>query len=294
MHVRKLLVTHHAPDLDAIGSVWMLKRFDAQHYADAKMAFVNPGETLSLPQIESFGIEPHEVVHVDTGQGEFDHHQADRGMQNISATSLTYDHACRLHPELVQDKALKALSDFVTEIDHFGEINWPDAENLRYSFMLHELIRGSEFSDRHDDESQLNFGLQCLDYSYSVLTQHFSALDLIESNGIVFLLPTGQCLAIETSNDDTIKLGQKKGYMLVIKKDPKLGNIRIKARPDSAIILKDLYELIIKRDQTGTWYYHPSGKMLINGSQKHRNQTPTPLSLKDVIELVKITYGGRA
>ncbi len=290
MTTRKLLVTHHAPDLDAIGSVWMLKRFDAQHYATAKVTFVNPGQMLSIPEIESFGVQPHEVMHVDTGLGEFDHHQSDRGKEHISATSLTYDHACALHPELANDKALKEISEFTTEIDHFGEIHWPEADSTRYCFMLTELIRGSEFSDRHDDEAQLNFGLQCLDYAYAVLTQHFSALDEIQQKGHPFELQFGPALAIETSNDDTIKLAQKKNYALVVKKDPKLGNIRIKIRPDTSVTLQALHEAIIKKDTEGTWYYHPSGKMLINGSQKHRSQTPSPLSLKDVVTLIEHIY----
>lgn len=290
MVTRRLIVTHHAPDLDAIGSVWMLKRFDAQHYAAAKVGFVNPGEALSVAEIGARGIEPHEVMHVDTGLGEFDHHQQDRGKEHISATSLTYDHVCALHPELEFDKALQEISEFTTDIDHFGEIYWPEADSPRYCFMLTELIRGSEFSDRHDDEAQLNFGLQCLDYVYAVLTQHFSALDEIQQRSEPFELPFGPCLAIETSNDDTIKLAQKKGYVLVVKKDPKLGNIRIKIRPDNDLTLQELHEAIIKKDTKGTWYYHPSGKMLINGSQKHRNQTPSPLSLQEVVMLIQTIY----
>ncbi len=291
MVTRKLLVTHHAPDLDAIGAVWMLKRFDAQHYATAKVAFVNPGESLSVPEIESRGIAPHEVTHVDTGLGEFDHHQPDRGKEHISATSLTYDFVCSLHPELEDDAALHEISAFTTDIDHFGEIHWPEADSTRYCFMLTDLIRGSEFSDRHDDDAQLNFGLQCLDYAYAVLTQHFSAQEEIQQSGQPFELPAGACLAIETSNDDTIKLAQKKGYVLVVKKDPKLGHIRIKVRPDTDLTLEKLHAAIIAKDTTGTWYYHPSGKMLINGSQKHRNQTPSPLNLKEVVTLIQSIYG---
>lgn len=293
MQTRRLLVTHHAPDLDAIGAVWMLKRFDAQHYATAKLAFVNPGDSLSPTEAEQYGVAPHEVTHVDTGLGEFDHHQPERGQQFLSATLLTYQHACSLHPDLHKDKALKNISEFVTEIDHFGEINWPEADNTRYAFMLHELIRGSEFSDRHDDEAQLNFGLQCLDYAYAVLTQHYSALEIIEDLGKEVTLPVGNCLALETSNDDTIKLAQKQGYAMVIKKDPKLGNIRIKVRPDVPLTLEKLRDAVLAKDETGTWYYHPSGKMLINGSQKHRNQTPSPLSLNEVLDIIKSTYGGK-
>ncbi len=287
---RRLLVTHHAPDLDACTSVWLLKRFEAQHYADAKVAFVNPGETISLEAAETFGVQLHQVTHVDTGSGEFDHHQPERGLKRISASSLVYDHLCKVHPELVGDETLKHLAEFVTDVDHFGEANWPDADNLRYTFMIQELIRGMEFMDPHDDLSQLHFGFQCLDAAYATLTQQLKAIEILDTEGIIFELPFGKCLALETRNDDTIKLAQKRGYALVIKKNPEQGNIRIKARPDAEIDLKPAANAIKKIDGKGSWYYHPSGKMLINGSSKHRDQTPSPLSLQQVIDVIKSTY----
>lgn len=288
---RKLIVTHRAPDLDAIGAVWMLKRFDAQHYANAKVAFVNPGDQITLEEAETFGNQLHEVTHVDTGLGEFDHHRPEQGHLLICATSLTYDHACQIHPELKNDRALAEIVQYVTQIDHFKEVDWPDAGNLRYSFMLHELIRGIEFLDLHDDDSQLHFGLQCLDSAYANLTQKIKSVEIIETERVEFELPFGKAFAVETSNDDVIKTGQKMGYHLVVRKDPKLGHIRIKMRPDTKADLNTLYQKIIKLDTKGTWYNHPNGKMLINGSQKHRNQTPSPLSLADVITLIKEVFG---
>lgn len=286
MSTRKLLVTHHAPDLDAVGSVWMLKRFDAQTFADAKLAFVNPGESLTPDAATELGFEPHDVTHVDTGLGEFDHHQPDRGKQHISATSLTYDHACEVHPDLVSDKALKSIVEFITDIDHFKESDWPDAANPRYMFMLHELLKGGEHSERYSDEHQVQFGMECLDNVYAVFTQYWKAADILEDEAETFRVKDLSCVAVETSNDDVIKFAQKKGYDLVIKKDPKLGNIRIKVRPDAPLTLEKVRDAVLSTDTEGTWYFHPSGKMLINGSQKHRNQTPSPLSLSEVKELV--------
>ena len=116
---RKLIVTHHAPDLDAIAGTWLLKRFDSQHYANAKIAFVNPGEQISLIQAEEFSFQLHETIHVDTGLKDFDHHQPELAHQNVSAASLVYDHICQLHPEQKDNQALKKLVEFVTDIDHY-------------------------------------------------------------------------------------------------------------------------------------------------------------------------------
>lgn len=291
MAERSLIVTHHSPDLDAIGATWTLIRFNAQEYSGAQFAFVNPGERISLDMAASLGFDLHEVVHVDTGLGKFDHHQPERGHEHISATSLVFDHNCGIHPELEQDGALQSIVQFITEIDHFGEIHWSEADHDRYSFMVHELLRGIENVDPHDDESTLHFGIKCLDAVYANLTQKHKAKEIIAEKGQEFLLPFGKCLALETRNDDTIKLAQMQGYVVVIKKDPKIGSIRIKARPDSDVELKPLHEAVLKIDTTGTWYYHQSGKMLLNGSDKSHNQTPSPLSLEEIVTLAKKVLG---
>ncbi|MCA9369277.1 hypothetical protein KC721_03180, partial [Candidatus Woesebacteria bacterium] len=90
MQKRKLLVTHHAPDLDAIGSVWLFKKFHTQKYGDAKIAFVNPGSRIEEYQVEELGVDLRDVTHVDTGLGEFDHHQKERASTDICATSLVH------------------------------------------------------------------------------------------------------------------------------------------------------------------------------------------------------------
>jgi hypothetical protein len=287
---RKLIVTHHAPDMDAIGAVWMLKTFDTQHFADAKVTFVNPGEQLSKKDIEEHDLTPDDVMHVDTGLGELDHHQPDRARQFISATSLAYEYVQKIHPDLQEDQALKTLADLITDIDHFGEIDWPDASHPRYELMIHQVIRGLEFIHLNDDDAQLNFGFTCLDGAYSSLKQHVKAQEIIDTEAIYFEIRFGKVMAVETRNDDTMKLAQKQGSALVIRKDPELGHIRIKARPDSPIELKPLYDRILQLDDKGTWYYHPGGKMVINGSRKHMSQQPSPLTLTQIVELVKELY----
>ena len=157
--------------------------------------------------------------------------------------------------------------------------------------MIHELLHGLEFQNPYDDEALLQFGIQCLDAAYSALKQNLKAYEVIAHNGVEFELKAGTGLALESSNDDTIKVAQKQGYVIVVRKDPKLGNVRIKARPDSPIDLKKMYDLVCDKDSQGTWYYHNSGKMLLNGSHKHRNQVASKLSLEDVVRLLKQCYG---
>ena len=156
--------------------------------------------------------------------------------------------------------------------------------------MLHELIRGHECVALHDDDSQMHFGMECLEYAYASLKQTVKAKEIIASKGQEFTIQAGKCLAVATRNNDVVKQAQKLGFALVIKKDPVIGHMNIKARPDVDIVLEDLYQAIIEQDTEGSWFYHNSGKMLINGSRKHRNQKPTPLSLTQVVAMVKQIY----
>ena len=289
---RKLIVTHHAPDLDAIASVWLLKRFDTQRYGTAKIAFVDPGECISLEEAEQdYNCQLHQVTHVDTGLGEFDHHQPEKASRDICAATLVYDYLLEKYPDLAQDRALKEIINNVVQVDHFGEIYWPESKETRFVFTIQELIRGHEHTDPHDDNSQLHFGMEALDYAYASMIQRLKAEEIIQAKGIIFDIKNGQCLAAETRNDEMLKLAQLKGYVLALRKDSEHGHIRIKVRPDADFCLDKLYEEIKKIDQDGTWFYHASGKMLLNGSVKHRNQKASSLSLEQIIELIKKIYG---
>lgn len=291
MESRPLIVTHHAPDLDAVTAVWLLKRFDAQHFADSKVGFVNPGEKMDLADAEELGSQLHEIVYVDTGYGQFDHHQPDKAMQKICAASLVFDRICELYPDKKEDQALQTIVRFTNQIDHFEEITWPEPQSERNLFMIQELIRGHEYTDPHNDDSQMHFGFQCLDNVYATLTQHYKALEVILAKGKEVPLKEGKALAILTSNDDTIKVAQKQGYIMVARKDPKLGHIRIKVRPDSLLDLTKLYQRVTEVDKKGTWFLHGSNKMLLNGSTKNRDQKPSPLTLEQIVVLIKELYG---
>jgi len=288
---RNLIVTHHAPDLDAITSVWLLKKWAGQDYADAQVAFVNPGATISDLELEALGFTPAKITHVDTGLGEFDHHQAEKVGLEYCASSLVHDYLCQLHPELKNDLALQEIVKFVLQIDHFREIDWPNPSDLKYEFMIHEIIAGLEAEQLHDDDSQLHFGMTCLDGIYHALKNRLEAEQKIKEKGIFFKIKAGRAMAIATGNDDTLKLAQLTGCVLAIKKDSHSGNIRIKARPDADLDLKALHEAILERDQVGDWFYHNSGKMLLNGSRKKAHTSASPLALKELISLVKKIYG---
>lgn len=285
-----LLVTHNAPDLDAITSIWLLTRFDSQHYSGSRITFVNAGETISLEAAAALGYNLDQVTHVDTGGGDFDHHDVNRSGKEFCAAKLVFDYLKKIHPEIEQNFALIEIVKHVLEVDHFGEVFWPESNHPRYQFMLHEIIAGIDRTETNDDTYQVELGARLLDYVYAGMKSYLQARAEL-ANGLVFPLKNGTAFAILSSNEEVLAAAQKNGHLLAIKKDEQLGNIRIKARPDANFNLEQIYQAIKLKDNIGTWYYHPSGKMLLNGSRKNINQKPSPLTLEEIIVIVKDYLG---
>jgi len=280
-----LIVTHQNPDVDAIGSIWLLKKFDKEKYRNSKVAFVPSGEKITNSEIESYRINPSDVIHVDTGGGEFDHH--DEQGSKSSASKKVYQHLIGKFPSLKSDLALEKIVNFANDTDHFMSYFWPEPTNDRYVFGIEMMLNGFKLGGHGDDIELVSFGLDCFDGAYSMMNILVEADKEIKENGIEFDSIWGKAIGFESSNDATIKLAQKMGYNLVIKKDPDLKNVRIKAAPLDEIDLTILYKEVLKNDKEGTWYFHPGKHMLLNGSRKHLGQKPTSLSLNKVIDIIK-------
>lgn len=281
----KLIVTHRSPDIDAITSVWMLKRFDPEHFADAKVAFVDAGSTISSDTTAELGFSSEEVVHTDTGLGEFDHHQADRAKTRVCATSLVYDHVCAVNPSHKQNWPLQQIVEFTLVDDHFEDFFYPEITEPRYLFSLRGILHGAEVQGLHTDETQLAFGFKCLDAVYAALIERKKAIDEVEK-GAPFESPWGKALALQTGNRAVVRYAQMLGYEVVVQKDPKRGGVDIKAAPKDHIDLTPVYEKIKQHDKSGDWFFHGGKHMIINNSS-HSNQKPTKLTLEEVVALIK-------
>lgn len=280
-----LLVTHHAPDIDAITSVWILKRFDPEHFAGAKIEFVDAGKSMTAEQAAEFGAPLSDVVNVDTGEGEFDHHQKDSAGQRSCASSLVYDRVKTINPTLANDWSLQQIVEYSLADDHFDDYFLPDADSVRHLFALRWIIRGAENTALHDDDSQMQFGFRMLDAIYASLKDRHHADKDIEK-GIVFQSKWGNSIGLQTSNSSAVRFAQLKKYTLVIQKDPRRGGMNIKAAPIKEYDLTPLYEKIIQKDKVGGWYFHNGKRMIINNSS-HADQKPTPLTVEQVIEIAK-------
>jgi len=113
----------------------------------------------------------------------------------------------------------------------------------------------------------------------------------IEEKGVKFETKWGKGLGLETINDTVVKLAQLMGYVVVVRKDPRKGYVRIKARPDEigkkGLDLTLVSEKLKKMDPQATWFLHVSGKMLLNGTPKNPKMKPSKLSLQEIIEVLR-------
>lgn len=283
---RPIIVTHQSPDMDAITSVWLLKRFMTTDWGEARVMFVPAGEKLKADQQSALGVMPQQVIHVDTGLGEFDHHQPERATKRVCAASLVYDHLAKSQADKKNNQALSYIVEYVTQLDLFENCYWPEAADLRYQLMLHSILAGAKNTGLYDDDRLLQFGFEMLDAAYAQLRGEIKADEIIQRKGQRFKIGQWAVLAIPSSSGAVEKRAQMQGTDLVIRKNEKTGHIRIKATPKSGINLTPVYEQILKVDKVGDWFLHNSTRMLLNGSSKSR-QNPSPLSLTQIIKIVK-------
>ncbi len=274
----KILVTHLSVDLDALASIWLVRRF-FPGWEEASLQFVPAGETLHGKNPD----ENPDIIHSDTGLGRFDHHQTDA---YISATKLVCEHILQEnYADKKIQKALERFTAFVNDIDHFADVYFPEPTADRYAFLLPHIIDGLR-STMHDDAKIAELIFPILDAQLQILKNKICAEDEIKK-GFIFQSSRGKSLALETKNEDTMKLALKMGYALVIRRDPAKGHMRIKTLPEKKYDLTPVYEMIAKKDKKATWFLHASKNMLLNGSSKNPNFIPSSLSLKQLIEILR-------
>ena len=315
----KIIVTHNSPDMDAITSVWLIKKF-LPNWSEASIKFVPAGERLrgvnqesgiknqgedreknhnSLFIIHDFVIErigEDEVIHVDTGLGPLDHHQT--ASDKVCGASRTWDYIRIQNSEFrIQNDKIKSRIDAVSrmvkvvvDIDHFKEVFRKDPLSDYHEFDLAGILDGLKLQFPNQDDYYVEFVSKSLDAVLHEFENRIWAEKEIAQNGHEFATRFGKGIGFETINDSVIKLAQKMGYAIVLRKDPRKGYVRIKAVPSDGktnIDLTLICEKLSKMDPDATWYLHISKKMLLNGSVKNPKMRPSKLSLDQIIKVLE-------
>ena len=276
----KMIVTHKNPDLDAIVSAWLLVRFDQPRYGDAALAFVPAGGTYKGEPVDS----DENITHVDVGMGRFDHHQ--KGVEGTCASKLVWHHLVEQGLVSPSDTALIAMVDHSLAIDVFADVSWPESQEDRFAFTLSETIPAIHRLQLYDNEAVLRAAFLYLDGVYQRLKDVQQAKEAI-AGGQTFTSAWGRSLAVATGADDISKVAQKMGYELVAIQDPQKGYLKIKLRPGAKRNLASLYDRIVALESPQKWFFHNSGLMLFNGSDKGAPKEPSILTLEDLITLIK-------
>lgn len=302
----KIIVTHNSPDLDAVSSSWLIKRF-LPGWQDAEVVTVPAGGRINTQRASEDVIEHldgKEVIHVDTGMGPLDHHQTQD--DNTCAAERAYAYVMQHSEELAGNKhkadALKRMVNFVVDDDHFQEVFFPDPTADVYEMSMVSLISGIKVQFPKDDATCIRFGFDLLDAALHSMENRLWAEEEIKEKGIHFNTKWGKGLAIETINDEVLKLAQIMGYVIAVRKDPKNNGVRIKVRPKKRdnnekkseneyesvdIDLTPVYEKLLKMDPEATWFLHVSKRMLLNGSTKNPNMRGSKLTLPEVVEVLQ-------
>lgn len=291
----KIIVTHTAPDMDAITGTWIVKKF-LPGWEEARVEYVPAGSKYKdkTPVVDSdfsnaverYGED--EVLHVDTGMGPLDHHQTSD--DRVCGTSRALEYVLLNNNGALKDEKLEAIKRMVlvvVDVDHFKEVFRPDPLADYHEFGLVGVLDGLKVMKPDQDQYYMDFISQGLEALLHEFENRIWAEKELKENAHEFESRWGKAFGIETVNDSVVKLGQKSGYVVVIRKDPRKGYVRIKATPASDVDLTNTYEQLRKMDPDATWFLHVSKKMLLNGTPKNPKMKPTKLTLEEIISVLK-------
>jgi len=277
----KRIITHVNPDLDAVASAWLIRKF-LPGWGKAEISFCQAGTTFDGKAVDSDS----NVLHVDVGLGKLDHHHTS---EYLSAAKLVWDFIKkeRGKKEIISPlnkKVVERLVEVVTQIDNAYDFNWEEIKEDRYYFYLSPLTEGLRKLSL-DDLSVFKEVSLMLEAVLVNLKGKIRAEEEIKK-ATKFQSPWGEAIAMSVSNKEFLHFAQTQGYVLVVTKDPDDGGVRIYSRPDSKVDLTKSYNEVKKLDLQSDWFLHASKKLLLNSASAAKMK-PTKLSLEEVIKVLK-------
>lgn len=212
--MKKYIVTHTNPDLDAICAVWLLRRFGDMQ--DHEVAYVNTGSP------DQDILEKADAV-VDTGKVydphtmRFDHHQLPgRKANETSAAMQVYSYVHKFN--VFNGKYLDYLFPLI-ELVMWGDTDQPEANHSR-QLGLHAIFSGSElwFLDKfldmkRDDTRKMRTGCVLLDYLEAHLRHKRQAIEELDEktvyksdDGLVWAIRHGSIGSSFAAGDEGARL----------------------------------------------------------------------------------------
>jgi len=298
----RAIVTHPAPDLDALVSVYLLRRHGAGHFPGADtcpLRFATPREVEEVGGPEVLE-EAGELV-VDLGGGRFDNHpRADRqgsGDLDASAAELVAEHlGVRQRPEL--DKLLA----FCARQDLKGQ-SLRSRDPVDHAVAIPAIIDGLNRLHPDDGAAVYQDIEPVLDAIVATERAWFDALADAE-RGLREEVADAMVLAMESGSSAAARAGRYCGADLLVVRYLPHGHVAFTIRRDGplgGLSLDGLAdrvrraELAARGEPTpkalrevgmhGGWFLHQSRKILNKGSPKAPDVPVSVLTLSDLHRL---------
>lgn len=312
-----LLVTHEHPDLDALLSLWLLRRFGEERY---------PGITQVPVQFFPAGVLPDDlppevlerdrgILAVDTGGGRLDTHSragvVDRARQNTCAAMLVAkDLGVASHPSL--DKLLR----FVTLQELEGR-SIASHDPIDHLVALPNLVRGLHLLYPQAPERVLEQVFTLFDamrvtedeWTQALADASLGLRQVLADSGLMLL-------ALQSDASAATRAARFLGADVVIHRSG-AGATGITLRHNGLLAQCSLSSLAaalrvaeglsaqgsegassgvfddpFRLGMVGGWFLHDSFRILSRGSLKHTVQEPSKLELPVVLELAGAAFSG--
>lgn len=234
----------------------------------AELQFVPAGQTLEDMDADA----DHQIVHVDTGRGRFDHHQ--RAASDLCAAELVRRAVAPF------DLALQRM---VTQVCQIDNARASAGENT--FFNINALIAGYNLLFPTRPHHVAYAMLPNLDAWY----QHESRQIRLEqafAHRLEFDTPWGLGIAMESEEGGSSKLAYGRGAVLYAYRDGN-GWMGVAAQSRSPVDLSNVYSDLQVIDTQADWYLHPNKRLLLCGTAKAPPITPSRLSLIELVEVIE-------
>ena len=308
-----IIVTHVSPDLDAIASAWLLKRFDP-HFFNADVAFVNTGNPdIDLLMRADAVVDTGRVLHPFGRR--YDHHQMENPNQ-ASAAMLVWQDLMFLHSMNQFRYDVTYLKPLI-ELVHAGDCGLPEADESRKKG-IHAVVSEMKFL-KYSDEQILDWGFKLLDSITTALREGYSlesimagmpetmwgklyitpALERAERLKVTGIQPyvayrsnDGRFVALKDAPQGATQLAFEDGAELVLWSNYAENAIGINRARGSSVQVGELVDSLqnsasdagatILYAELATWYRHNSGFFSGRGTAKAPREDVIALDFTDL------------
>jgi hypothetical protein len=274
------IVTHTHPDMDAVCSVWLLRRFGD----DAGVEFVNTGNPDPALLAEADAV-------VDTGRVydpdrlRFDHHQ-DASLP--AACMLVFEYVVKHNPAADMARGIVALCDagdrWQTEADESRRIG------------LHAIFSGGA---PEGDDARMEWGCRLLDALYTTEQRRKAGQESLAVS-LQHSFADGDVVFVVNGGQEATGAAFEEGAQIVLFYDttnPDTTPVGLMRNRECHVHLGELVECVIEtteddavREELQTWFRHLAGFFAGRGTLKAPDPRPVECDLYALCELIAAAY----